>query len=73
MPTRTDIGGAVDERLFFAQVREDPRLELEALADHLDGPIAIVSSGGCTALSLIAAGADHVTAIDLNRNQNHLV
>jgi S-adenosylmethionine-diacylglycerol 3-amino-3-carboxypropyl transferase len=73
MPNRTDIGGAVDERLFFAQVREDPRLELEALADHLDGPIAIVSSGGCTALSLIAAGAGRVTAIDLNRNQNHLV
>ncbi|RMI29439.1 DUF3419 family protein [Nocardia stercoris] len=73
MLNRTELPGAVDERLFFAQVREDPRLELEALRGHLDGPIVIVSSGGCTALSLIAAGAVDVTAVDLNRSQNHLV
>jgi S-adenosylmethionine-diacylglycerol 3-amino-3-carboxypropyl transferase len=33
----------------------------------------VVSSGGCTALSLLAAGAGHVTAVDLNASQNHLV
>lgn len=73
MLNRTESSGAVDERLFFAQVREDPRLELEAFAAHLDGPIAVVSSGGCTALSLVAAGADTVIGVDLNRSQNHLV
>ena len=33
----------------------------------------VVSSGGCTALSLLAAGAGRVVAVDLNRAQNHIV
>lgn len=70
---RTRLGGDRDDKLFFAQVREDPRLELTALAGCLDGRIAIVSSGGCTALSLVAAGATDVIAVDLNRTQNHVV
>jgi hypothetical protein len=60
------------DRLFFAQVREDPRLELAVLA-NLDGPIAVVSSAGCTALSLLAGGATSVIGVDLNRTQHHLV
>ena len=32
-----------------------------------------MGSGGCTALSLLAAGAGHVTAVDVNRAQNHLI
>jgi S-adenosylmethionine-diacylglycerol 3-amino-3-carboxypropyl transferase len=70
---RERLPGAVDDKLFFAQVREDPRLELAALAGCLDGPIAIVASGGCTALSLVAAGATDVVTIDLNPTQNHVV
>lgn len=70
---RTELAGAVDDRLFFAQVREDPRLELDAFRDHLDGPIVVVSSAGCTALSLLAGGATDVVGVDLNRTQNHLV
>jgi S-adenosylmethionine-diacylglycerol 3-amino-3-carboxypropyl transferase len=70
---RIAVGESCDDRLFFAQVREDPRLELSALAAHLDGPIAVVASGGCTALSLVAVGATDVTAVDLNRTQNHVV
>jgi len=70
--SRTELPGATDGRLFFAQVREDPLLEVEALRDQLDGPIAIVTSGGCTALTLIAAGAAQVTGIDLGRAQNHI-
>jgi S-adenosylmethionine:diacylglycerol 3-amino-3-carboxypropyl transferase len=69
---RISLPGADDGRLFFAQVREDPRLEAAALRDHLDGPIAIVTSGGCTALTLLAEGARHVVAVDLNRTQNHI-
>ena len=73
MVHRTELPGAVDDRLFFAQVREDPRLELDAFREHLDGPIAVVSSAGCTALSLLADSASEVIGIDLNRTQNHLV
>lgn len=73
MLRRIELPGAVDDKLYFAQVREDPRLELAALGAHLDTPIAIVGSAGCTALSLVAAGARDVVAVDLNRSQNHLI
>lgn len=72
-PGRVQLPGALDDRLYFAQVREDPLLELEAFAGGLDGTLAVVSSGGCTALSLAAAGARQVVAVDLNRTQNHIV
>ncbi|CAN5823076.1 hypothetical protein BH24ACT2_BH24ACT2_13520 [soil metagenome] len=71
--TRTTLDGAVDDRLFFAQVREDPALEIDGLAAGPDDTVVVVSSGGCTALSLLAAGAGHVVAVDLNTTQNHLV
>src|SRR5688572_6539004 len=73
MLERIELPGAADDRLFFAQVREDPRLEMEAFEDHLDGPIAIVGSAGCTALSLLTHGAREIIAVDCNRTQNHLV
>ncbi|HUF28038.1 MAG TPA: DUF3419 family protein [Gemmatimonadaceae bacterium] len=71
--SRMELPGARLDRLYFAQVREDPRLELAALAPHLGGTIAIVGSGGCTALSLLAVGTGRVVAIDLNLAQNHLI
>jgi S-adenosylmethionine-diacylglycerol 3-amino-3-carboxypropyl transferase len=61
------------DRLFFAQVREDPTLEIAALRPHASGRYAMVSSGGCTVLSLLAAGAGEVVAVDLNATQHHLV
>jgi S-adenosylmethionine-diacylglycerol 3-amino-3-carboxypropyl transferase len=70
---RMTLADARDERLMFAQVREDPRIETQALAPALAGSIVIVSSAGCTALSLLAAGARHVVAVDVSRTQNHLV
>jgi len=70
---RTILAGAREDRLFFAQVREDPLLEIEALAPLADAKVVVVSSGGCTALSLLASGAAHVTAVDLNSTQNHLI
>jgi len=73
MIARTTLPNAVRDRLFFAQVREDPRAEIAALAPSADETMAVVSSGGCTALSLLAAGAGRVVAVDLNRTQNHLV
>lgn len=59
--------------LYFAQVREDPLLEIEALEPTSDDSLVVVGSAGCTALSLVAAGAGRVTAVDLNPAQNHLI
>jgi S-adenosylmethionine-diacylglycerol 3-amino-3-carboxypropyl transferase len=73
MSARTTLPDAVHDRLFFAQVREDPRAELDALRPAPSDEVVVVSSGGCTALSLLAAGAGRVTAVDLNATQNHLV
>jgi S-adenosylmethionine-diacylglycerol 3-amino-3-carboxypropyl transferase len=70
---RVSLPGAIDDRLYFAQVREDPLLEIEAFAPTADDSFVVVGSGGCTALSLLAEGAGHVAAVDLNRTQNHLI
>jgi S-adenosylmethionine:diacylglycerol 3-amino-3-carboxypropyl transferase len=67
------LSGAREDRLFFAQVREDPLLEIAALAPLAGSRIVVVASGGCTAFSLLAAGAHEVVAVDLNSTQNHLV
>ena len=69
---RVALETARDDRLFFAQVREDPRVEIAALAPRAMERIVVVTSGGCTALSLLAAGAGEVHAVDLNRTQNHI-
>ncbi|MBW3575228.1 MAG: BtaA family protein [Actinobacteria bacterium] len=71
--TRITLEGAEEDRLFFAQVREDPVLEIDALEAGPHDTVVVVSSGGCTALSLLASGAGRVVAVDLNRAQNHLV
>ena len=70
---RARLPGARNDKLYFAQVREDPLLEIEALEPLDDGTYVVVSSGGCTALSLLARGAGRVVAVDLNATQNHLV
>jgi len=72
-PRRLTLTGARHERLYFAQVREDPLLEIEALRPGPAETVVVVSSAGCTALSLLAAGAGEVVAVDLNATQNHLV
>lgn len=69
---RTRIDGAVDDKLFFAQVREDPMLEIDTLKPRAEGTYIVVSSGGCTALSLLARGAGRVIAVDMNATQNHI-
>ena len=72
-PRRMRLGSARTDRLYFAQVREDPMLEIDALQASGDSTTVVVSSGGCTALSLLARGAGRVVAVDLNITQNHLV
>jgi len=73
LTSRTVLRDAKEDRLFFAQVREDPLLEIQALAPLSDARVVVVASGGCTAFSLIASGAKEVVAVDLNSTQNHLV
>jgi S-adenosylmethionine-diacylglycerol 3-amino-3-carboxypropyl transferase len=70
---RRTLRSAASDRLFFAQVREDPVVELQALALRPEDSVVVVSSGGCTALSLLGAGPRAVAAVDVNTNQNHLV
>ena len=70
---RKELSSAYTDRLNYAQVREDPLLEIEALRLSSDDTVIAISSGGCTALSLLAAGAGRVVAVDINRAQNHLV
>ena len=72
-PSRRTLDDAREDRLFFAQVREDPRVEIEVLEAGPDDTAVVVGSGGCTALSLLAAGAGRVVSVDLNAAQNHLV
>lgn len=69
---RVRLENSVVDKLFFAQVREDPVLEIEALAPAPGKTYVVVGSGGCTALSLLAAGAGRVVAVDLNQVQNHV-
>jgi len=70
---RISLPGAKPGPLVFAQVREDPRVEVAALHPSADDRVIVIGSGGCTALSLLAAGAGEVHAVDLNPTQNHLV
>lgn len=70
---RTRLPDASEDALHFAQVREDPELEIRALAVGAGETAVVVGSGGCTALSLLAAGAGRVVAVDVNPAQNHLL
>jgi S-adenosylmethionine:diacylglycerol 3-amino-3-carboxypropyl transferase len=59
--------------IYFAQVREDSRLERELVREHGLRRVVCVASGGCTALSLLAHGVERVDAVDLNPAQIALV
>ncbi len=57
--------------LAFAQVREDPWLDLAAL-DQIDRPsrVLMVASGGCTAAALVAAAhVEYLHLVDVNPAQ----
>lgn len=52
--------------LVYAQIWEDPVVDMEALAITPDSRIVTIASGGCNALSYLVANPAHVTAVDLN-------
>src|SRR3954464_15652927 len=72
--TRGRSGSTVWDRLFavwfrrlvYTQIWEDPEADLAALALPVGSTIVTISSGGCNALSYLAAQPAQVYAVDLN-------
>lgn len=59
------------ERLFhglvYAQIWEDPEIDLEALALTPSSHVVAIASGGCNVLSYLTADPARITAVDLSR------
>lgn len=52
--------------LVYAQIWEDPVVDMEALDIQPDSRIVTIASGSCNALSYLTANPAQVTAVDLN-------
>lgn len=52
--------------LVYAQIWEDPVIDMAALEIRPDNRIVTIASGGCNALSYLMADPAQVTAVDLN-------
>jgi S-adenosylmethionine-diacylglycerol 3-amino-3-carboxypropyl transferase len=52
--------------LVYAQIWEDPVVDMEALAITPDSHIVTIASGGCNVLSYLTADPKAITAVDLN-------
>lgn len=52
--------------LVYAQIWEDPEVDMEALAITPDCHVVTIASGGCNVLSYLTADPARVTAVDLN-------
>ncbi len=63
----------VFDRLIFAQCWEDPRMDAESLRLKPGKSALVVTSGGCTALSLALFRPDRIFAVDLNAAQSSLL
>ncbi len=67
------VDGAL-ERLFtlafgnfvYAQIWEDPAIDLEALEVMRESRMVVIASGGCNMMSYLTASPTHITAVDLN-------
>lgn len=53
--------------LVYAQIWEDPVVDMEGLAIAPDSRMMCIASGSCNALSYLTANPEAVTAVDLNR------
>jgi len=53
-------------RLVYAQIWEDPVVDMEALRIQPDSRIVTIASGGCNALSYLIADPQAIMAVDLN-------
>ncbi|UIJ46176.1 DUF3419 family protein [Sphingomonas cannabina] len=52
--------------LVYAQIWEDPEVDMEALAIQPDSHVVTIASGGCNVLSYLTANPKAITAVDLN-------
>ena len=52
--------------LVYAQIWEDPEVDMEALDIRPDSRVVTIASGGCNALSYLVADPAQITALDLN-------
>ncbi len=52
--------------LVYAQIWEDPVVDMEGLAIQPDSRLMCIASGSCNALSYLTANPESVTAVDLN-------
>jgi len=52
--------------LVYAQIWEDPVVDMEALAITPESHIVTIASGGCNVLSYLTADPARITAVDLN-------
>ncbi len=52
--------------LVYAQIWEDPVVDMEALAINAESRIITIASGGCNALSYLVGNPEAITAVDLN-------
>lgn len=52
--------------LVYAQIWEDPVVDMEGLAIQPDSRVMCIASGSCNALSYLTANPAQVTAVDLN-------
>lgn len=52
--------------LVYAQIWEDPVVDMEALAITSDCHVVTIASGGCNVLSYLTANPRQITAVDLN-------
>jgi S-adenosylmethionine-diacylglycerol 3-amino-3-carboxypropyl transferase len=52
--------------LVYAQIWEDPAVDLEALQLDRDSHLVTIASGGCNVLSYLTANPRRITAVDLN-------
>ena len=52
--------------LVYAQIWEDPAVDLEALQLQPDSHLVTIASGGCNVLSYLTADPGRITAVDLN-------
>ncbi len=52
--------------LVYAQIWEDPAIDMEALQIRPDSRLIAIASGGCNVLSYLVADPEATTAVDLN-------
>ena len=53
-------------KLVYAQIWEDPIIDMEALEIDEQSRIVTIASGGCNMMSYLTANPAHITAVDLN-------